>query len=189
MLTLTKPKFFVPIHGEERHLIRHAELAESVGIPPENILIPANGDIMEFNAESCRVVGQFNADPVLVDGSAMGVGMNLLKDRKTLANEGVVSAVVTIDEEGYVLDGPELVHQGFIHPDEFDDLIDDAREAIVASLLRAREEGALSSEALNRRLKDDIGRFLYERTKRRPAILAMVQIVRSAEVSSAPRTA
>jgi ribonuclease J len=189
MLTLTKPKFFVPIHGEERHLIRHAELAESVGIQPDHILIPANGDIMEFNAESCKVVGQFNADPVLVDGSALGVGMGLLKDRKTLANEGVVSAVVTVDEEGFVLDGPELLSQGFIHHDEFADLLDDAREAIVASLMRCREEGALTSEALNRRLKEDIGRFLYERTRRRPAILAMVQVVRSAGVSSVTRSA
>ncbi len=189
MLTLTKPKFFVPIHGEERHLIRHAELAESVGIQPDHILIPANGDIMEFNAEACKVVGQFNADPVLVDGSALGVGMGLLKDRKTLANEGVVSAVVTVDEEGFVLDGPELLSQGFIHHDEFAELLDDAREAIVASLMRCREEGALTSEALNRRLKEDIGRFLYERTRRRPAILAMVQVVRSAGMSSVTRSA
>jgi len=189
MLTLVKPKFFVPIHGEERHLIRHAELAESVGVNPDHIMIPANGDIMEFNAESCKVVGHFNADPVLVDGSALGVGLGLLKDRKTLANEGVVSAVVTVDEEGFVLDGPELLSQGFIHQDEFHDLLDDAREAIVASLTRSREEGALTSTALNQRLKEDVGRFFYERTRRRPAIMAMVQVVRTAGASSVTRSA
>lgn len=184
MLVLTKPKFFVPIHGEERHLIRHAELAQSVGVEAANILIPANGDIMEFNAESCRVVGQFKADPVLVDGSALGVGLGLLKDRKTLANEGVVSAVVTVDEEGYILDGPELLSQGFVQPDEFADLIDDAREAIVASLMRCRDEGLSTSDALSRRIKEDVGRFLHERTRRRPAILAMIQVVRSAAIGS-----
>lgn len=189
MLTLTKPKFFVPIHGEERHLIRHAELAESVGIPASHILIPANGDIMEFDAESCRVVGQFCADPVLVDGSALGVGLDLLKDRKTLANDGVVSAVIALDEEGYVLDGPELLSQGFVQLDEFEAMRDDAREAIMASLTRCREEGILTTDALNQRMKEDIGRFFYERTRRRPAILAMVQILRSMDMSTVTRTA
>lgn len=185
MLVLTKPKFFVPIHGEERHLIRHAELAQSVGVHPDRILIPENGDIMEFTQDACRVVGQFNADPILMDGSALGVGVGLLKDRKTLANEGVVSTVVTVDEEGYVLDGPELLSQGFVHGDEFDELLDEAREAIVTALGKSRDEGMLTSEALRKRITEDLGRFLHERTRRRPAILAMVQVVRGSGVPAA----
>lgn len=185
MLVLTKPKFFVPIHGEERHLIRHAELAQSVGIDSANILIPTNGDILEFTPKTCKVVGHFNAEPVLVDGSALGVGLGVLKDRKTLANDGVISAVVTVDEDGYILDGPELLSQGFVHEDEFEELVDAAREAIVVSLGRARDEGLLTSGALKRRMTEDVGRFFYDRTRRRPAILAMVQVVRSAGVPTA----
>jgi ribonuclease J len=115
----------------------------------------------------------------LVDRAGHGVGLTVLKDRKTLANEGMVSVAVTVDEEGFVLDGPDLLSHGVVPPDEFEDLLDDAREVIVNALTRSRGEGLLTTDAMRKRISEDLGRFLQERTHRRPALHVMVQVLRT----------
>lgn len=180
MLVLTKPKYFIPIHGETRQLTKHGELAVATGVPPEHVFILENGDIIDFNHERGKVVGQFNAEPVLVDGGRItSLGTTVMRDRQKLGQEGVVSTVVTVDEEGYLVDGPELLSQGFLFADELAAMADEAKEAVVGALDRCRTEGALASEALRSAISEDLGKFLYERVRRRPVILSMVQVARN----------
>ncbi len=177
MLSLTKPRFFVPIHGETKHLVHHAEVAGLVGLAPHDIFILENGDVLELDSQSAVIAGQVPAEAVLVDGSLLrDIGASMLKDRKQLAMDGVVTVAVTIDDEGYLLDGPELMSQGFVHASEFERIRDDARSRVVETLNACRGQGTHEAEAIRRQLKDDLARMLYERSKRRPVIMAMVQV-------------
>jgi ribonuclease J len=180
MLVLTKPRYFIPIHGETRQLTKHGELAIATGVPPERVFILENGDIIAFDQERGKVVGQFNAEPVLVDGGRItGLGATVMRDRQKLGQEGVVSTVVTVDEDGYLVDGPELLSQGFLFAAELDAMADEAKEAVVGALERCRSEGKTASSALRSAISEDLGKFLYERVRRRPVILSMVQVARN----------
>jgi len=177
MLSLTRPRYFVPIHGEAKHLVHHAELATAVCVHPNNVFILENGDVLGLTAGSARIVEQVPADPVLVDGNLLrDIGASMLKDRKHLAMDGVVSTVVTIDEDGYLVDGPEIMSQGFVHAKELDLFLDAARERVVETLGACRGDDIREPGAIRGRIKDDLAKFLYEKSKRRPVIMAMVQV-------------
>jgi ribonuclease J len=178
MFTLTKPKFFVPVHGEYRHLVHHANLAQGMAVPPEHILIAENGDIIELTSDSIRIGGKVPAAPILIDGALLrDIGVNVLRDRKQLAMDGVLALAVTVDHEGHVLVGPDLKSQGFVYSSEMQLLADDIKEAVVATLMRAREEVSIETSTLNKVIQDDLAKFLYERTRRRPVIMPMVEVV------------
>jgi ribonuclease J len=174
MLNLTRPRFFVPIHGEYRHLVHHARMAEEVGIPRENIFIVESGTVLEFGPDWGRINGQVSEGHVLVDGLGVGdVGNVVLRDRHLLSKDGFVVVVLAIDADtGQVVEGPDIITRGFIYLRESGDLIDQAASCV----LRALEHGGARADA-GAKIKETLAEFLYEQTKRRPMILPVVMEV------------
>ena len=180
LLTLTQPRFFVPVHGEVKHLVHHAELATAVGVKPTHVFIMENGDVLGLTEDEARVIEQVPAQPTLVDGNLLrDIGASMLKDRKQLAMDGVLTLVATIDEEGYLVDGPEIMSQGFVHAKELEGFIDEAKARIVDSIDFCREEGVFATREIRAHIKESISKFLYERSKRRPVIMPMLQVART----------
>jgi ribonuclease J len=171
MLNLTRPRFFVPIHGEYRHLVHHARMAEEVGIPPENIFVVESGTVLEFGPDWGRINGQVAEGHVMVDGLGVGdVGNVVLRDRHLLSKDGFVVVVVAVDAEtGKVLGGPDIITRGFVYIRESGDLIDDAALCVLETLEHGGPRVAASVM-----IKDSLARFFYEQTKRRPMILPVV---------------
>jgi ribonuclease J len=176
MLGLTRPKYFIPIHGEFRMLVQHGRLAVETGVLPENVFIIENGQAIEFYADgSARRAAPVASGYVLVDGLSVGdVGEVVLRDRKALASDGMFIVVVTVDKQtGRVLARPEIVTRGFVHGNERDPLMEGAIERMMAAIEgqgdRTNEVGLLKS-----RIKDEISRYLYEQTRRRPLVFPVV---------------
>ena len=174
MLNLVRPKFFVPIHGEYRHLVHHARMANQVGIPPENIFVIESGQVLEFGPDWGRTNGQVTEGHVMVDGLGIGdVGNVVLRDRHLLSRDGFVVVVVAVDADtGKAVDGPYIITRGFVYIREAGDLIEDAALCV----LEALEYGG-PKMTLNAKIKDSLALFLYEQTKRRPMILPVVMEV------------
>jgi ribonuclease J len=174
MLNLTRPRFFVPIHGEYRHLVHHARMAEDVGLPPENIFVVESGTVLEFGPDWGRINGQVTEGHVLVDGLGVGdVGNVVLRDRHLLSRDGFVVVVVIVDADtGEVVEGPDIITRGFVYIRESGDLIEDASLRV----LEALEHGGPRAIA-STKIKDTLAEFLYEQTKRRPMILPVVMEV------------
>lgn len=176
MLTLTRPRYFIPIHGEYRMLKRHAMLAEAVGIAPERILIPDIGDRIEIDPEAgIRKAGRVDAGPVFVDGLGIGdVGNVVLRDRHLLSHNGIVVAVVTVDRETVQLRGePEIVSRGFVYMREAESLMEEARDKI-RKIFGKSDDRERTVNSIRNQVRDVLNRFLYERTQRRPIILPVV---------------
>jgi len=179
MHTLVKPKFFVPVHGEYRMLKQHAELAFKMGMPEENILIAENGDVIEITRDQIRKNGTVISGQVFVDGLGVGdVGNIVLRDRRHLSQDGILTVVVTIAKEsGKVIAGPDIISRGFVYVRESEDLMEEAR-IIVRDALRECEERAITEwAAIKSKIKDVLRMFLYERTKRKPMILPIIMEV------------
>lgn len=175
LTSITSPRYLIPVHGETRHLILHARMAESIGMPAENILVPQNGRVMEFTSDSARFDGRVPADNVFVDGLGVGdIGDIVLRDRRHLSQDGVVIAVMTVDRRSGRPAGPvELISRGFV--DEGDELImEDARKQLVKSLQGIHSSAAAEPSYIQNRARDILQKILYERTKRRPMVLGLV---------------
>ncbi|SCJ19714.1 Ribonuclease J 1 [uncultured Clostridium sp.] len=175
--SLVKPKFFVPIHGEYRHLVQHAELAKSLGMRDKNVFIPECGGVLEFSRNSAQRAGEVVAGQVLVDGLGIGdVGNVVLRDRKHLSEDGLMVAVLALSKEtGELISEPEIISRGFVYVKESEDLIAGARAAIesaIASTTRntPRKEWGNVKNVVRNRLRE----YLYEKTKRNPMILPIV---------------
>ena len=173
---LVRPKFFIPVHGEFRHLIKHANLAQSLGMPKENIVIAENGSVIEITKNSIGVNGKVQAGKVLVDGLGVGdVGNIVLRDRRQLSQDGIMIVVVTIDKENCdVVSGPDIVSRGFVYVREAEGLMDEARDKVQLALEKCEENGVSEWSAIKSTVRDSLGRFLYERTRRRPMILPII---------------
>jgi ribonuclease J len=171
MLNLTRPRFFVPIHGEYRHLVHHADMAQDVGIPAENIFVVESGQVLEFGPDWGQVNGQVAEGHVLVDGLGVGdVGSVVLRDRHLLSRDGFVVVVVAVDADtGQVVTDPDIITRGFVYLRESGDLIDDA----VVCVLDALERGGPGA-AVGTKIKNTLAQFFFEKTKRRPMILPVV---------------
>jgi ribonuclease J len=176
MLGLTRPKYFIPIHGEFRMLVHHGRLAIETGVAPENVFIIENGQPIEFFADgTARRGAPVTAGYVLVDGLSVGdVGEVVLRDRRALASDGMFIVVVTVDKQsGRVVTRPEIVTRGFVHGNEHDPLMDGAVEHVLAAVEspgdRTSEPGLLKSQ-----IKDEVSRYLYEQTRRRPLVFPVV---------------
>ncbi len=170
MISLVKPKYFVPVHGEYRHLWMHSQIARGMGVPEENVITMEDGDILEIDRKGARVVGRTSADYVYVDGLAVGVDSIVLRDRKHLAGDGVIVAIVTMDKHtGKPVGRPDVISRGFAEADMSDDLMEKARDVIVEALRGAEHVSGRGD--FNTRVHDALSRFLYERTKRRPMVL------------------
>ena len=173
---LVRPKFFIPVHGEFRHLIKHANLAQGLGMPKENIVIAENGSVIEITKNSIGVNGKVQAGKVLVDGLGVGdVGNIVLRDRRQLSQDGIMIVVVTIDKENcHVVSGPDIVSRGFVYVREAEGLMDEARDKVQLALEKCEENGVSEWSAIKSTVRDSLGRFLYERTRRRPMILPII---------------
>lgn len=176
MMNLVHPDWFVPVHGEYHHMVQHAALAREVGLPDDHVIVCEDGDALTIGAD--RIEVERRAVPsgyLYVDGIVGDVGHGVLRDRRNLAEEGVVVVFVTVDTTtGEIVTGPEIVTRGWIYAPEADELIEEAKDAVRASLEEAALEGAVDFETLRRHARRALGRFINERTKRRPAIIPIV---------------
>ena len=176
---LARPKFFMPAHGEYRMLKKHAELAEELGMPSQNIFVNKTGDVLEIDRNSAKVTGTVQTGNVLVDGLGVGdVGNIVLRDRKHLSEDGLMIVVVTISkEEGRVLAGPDIISRGFVYVRESEDLMDGAKN-VIKDVLRDCEDKNIKEWAyLKNSIKENLKEYLYQRTKRNPMILPIIMEV------------
>jgi ribonuclease J len=182
MLNLTQPEWFVPVHGEYRHMVHHARLAREVGVADDHVIVCEDGDALTLGLGPDGQSSVLDVDRrsvpagyLYVDGIVGDVGHGVLRDRRSLAQEGVVVVIVTVDSTtGEVVTGPEIVTRGWVYAPEADALLEDAKNAVLASLAEAAEEGATDFETIRRHARRALGRFINERTKRRPAIIPVV---------------
>lgn len=179
MLGLVKPKYFIPVHGEQKHLRKHAMLAKQVGIPEENIFIADNGRVLELTEKETKFIGTVPAGRVLVDGYGVGdVGSIVLRDRKHLAEDGLIIVVATIQAgTGDILAGPDVVSRGFVYVREAEQLIEDARSLSRDILIDCADSEVHEWGVMKTRIRDEVSRLMYERTKRNPMILPVIMEV------------
>jgi ribonuclease J len=179
MLNLSQPEWFVPVHGEYRHLVHHARLAREVGVPSERVIVCEDGDALVLHSGGLDVERRaVPAGYLYVDGIVGDVSHGVLRDRRSLAEEGVVVVIVIVDAtSGEVVTGPEIVTRGWVYAPEADELIEEAKAAVRESLKLAADEGATDFETLRRHARRALGRFINERTRRRPAVIPVVMEV------------
>jgi ribonuclease J len=178
MLNLVKPRWFIPVHGELRHLAHHARLAREVGVPDDRILIVEDGDSVLLG-ETVRKGERVPSGMTLVDGLGIGdVGEVVLRDRRKLAEEGIVLVVVTVDaHSGEVLAGPDVVNRGFVFDDTSGDLLEEASNRALASLKEAEAEEVSDPQVLKQHIRRSLGKYFYEQTKRKPVIVPVIMEV------------
>ncbi len=179
MLNLLRPKYLIPVHGEYRHLIHHAALAEKIGIKKENIFIVENGTVMEFSSSQGKIISNVQAGAVFIDGLGIGdVGNVVLRDRKVLSKDGIFIVVIAIDsKEKVLLSGPDIVSRGFVYVKESEELLDEARE-IVGSVIDSLLSKKVSDwQTIKNSIKESMGKFLWEKTGRKPMILPIIMEV------------
>ena len=176
MMALLKPKYLMPIHGEYRHLYANKDIGEFMGIPSENIFISEIGKVLELDRKGARFAGSEIAGNVLVDGNGVGdIGSVVLRDRKHLSEDGLVVVVVTIDTTGrFIVSGPDIVSRGFVYVKESEELMNRARQLAEESVNKALTKRVIDRTQLKTVVKDDLARFIYKETKRRPMILPII---------------
>lgn len=176
---LVKPKFFIPVHGEQRHLRVHAKLAQEMGMNPKNILISDIGKVIELTRNSCRINGTVPSGNVLVDGYGVGdVGSVVLRDRKHLAEDGMIVVVVSMSgEDGSVVSGPDIITRGFVYVKESEQLMDELRTIACQTLYSCEQRHLTDWATIKSEVKGDLSSFLYKKTKRNPMILPVIMEV------------
>ncbi|MFW6949491.1 ribonuclease J1 [Streptococcus pyogenes] len=176
MLSLIKPKYFMPVHGEYRMQKVHAGLAMDIGIPKENIFIMENGDVLALTSDSARIAGHFNAQDIYVDGNGIGdIGAAVLRDRRDLSEDGVVLAVATVDfNTQMILAGPDILSRGFIYMRESGDLIRESQRVLFNAIRIALKNKDASIQSVNGAIVNALRPFLYEKTEREPIIIPMI---------------
>ena len=180
MFGLLKPKFFMPVHGEYKHLYENRKIALEMGIPAENIFIADIGDTIEFDGDGNAKRGQtVPSGKVLVDGSGLGdVGSVVLRDRKHLAQDGLIVVVATIDtDDGSIISGPDIISRGFVYVRESEELIEEMKDIARDSISDCLESGITEWTQIKARVKDDISKYLHNKTKKKPMVLPMVMSV------------
>jgi len=173
MLALLKPKFFIPVHGEHRHLVLHAELAKQMGVRPQNVIISEIGRVIELSGRSIKLTGTVPSGNIFVDGTGVGdVGSVVLRDRKHLAQDGMVVAVVSLSsEDGSLISGPDIVTRGFVYVKEADTLIKELKNVTIDALAECHgREWSTIKNTVKARLSD----YLYKKTKRSPMVLPVI---------------
>ena len=173
---LTKPKFFIPVHGEQRHLQIHGKLAKQMGMNPKNVIISDIGQVMEFTAKTCKINGTVPAGKVLVDGTGVGdVGSVVLRDRKHLAEDGMIVVCVNLSaEDGSVITGPDIITRGFIYVKESEELMNNLQEVAMEAIERCQRKHVRDWSVIKSAIKNDLSGYLYKLTKRNPMILPVI---------------
>ncbi len=176
---LTKPKFFMPIHGEYHHLMQHKELAEYMGMDPKNIFIMDIGQVLELDSDSCKKNGTVPSGRMMVDGYGVGdVGNIVLRDRRHLAQDGLIVVVATVDiDEATIISGPDLISRGFVYVRESEELMDDVRNLVRGVLCDTLDSGVTEWTQMKSNVKDALTKYLYNKTKRKPMILPIIMNV------------
>jgi ribonuclease J len=176
MLALTRPKFFIPVHGEYKHLKKHAQIAEEMGIPNKNIIIGSIGNVIETDGMEMNIVSQVPSGRVLVDGLGVGdVGSIVLRDRKHLAQDGIIIVVVTIEKtSNQVISGPDIISRGFVYVREAEELMDEAKQIIINTLDECSVYELREWTSLKAKLRDSLSDYIYTKTKRSPMILPII---------------
>ena len=174
--SLVKPKYFMPVHGEYRHLKQHANLANKLGMPMENIFMMETGKVLELTSDSARINGSVTAGRILVDGLGVGdVGNIVLRDRKHLSQDGLIVVVITTEKEtGAIIAGPDIISRGFVYVRESEDLIDKVREITKSTIEKCDAKRKNDWSAKKSIIKDELRDYLYEKTKRKPMILPII---------------
>ncbi len=176
MLTLMKPTYFIPIHGEYRMLYQHRLLAEAVGVKKENIFILHNGDVVDIQDQTASQTRKVSAGNTFVDGWGIGdVGNIVLRDRKHLSEDGILVVVITLSKaEGHILSGPDIISRGFVYVRQSEALLDQANRIVTETINKLQAENIYQWSSLKISVKDALGRYLYENTGRRPMILPII---------------
>ena len=176
---LTRPKFFIPVHGEQKHMQKHAVLARSMGMLTKNIVIPDIGKVIEITPDKMEVTGSVQAGRILVDGLGIGdVGSIVLRDRKHLAEDGLIVVVATIDSAACELvSGPDVVSRGFVYVRESEQLIEDIRRIARDVLEECCRERTFDWNTMKARVRDELSHMLFQKTKRSPMILPILMDV------------
>ena len=176
MLTLVKPKFFIPVHGEARHLYQHAELAEELGISEENIFITDIGDVVELTRNKGRMAGSVTAGSVMVDGSGIGdIGNVVLRDRKLLSEDGIFTAVITLNRQtGALLAAPEILSRGFVYEKNSEELLKEARELVRSKAAQFEKNHKSNWSSIKNDIRNSLKNYLYDQTRRRPMVLPII---------------
>mgnify|MGYP000433120576 CR=1 FL=1 len=178
--TLINPKYAIPVHGEYKHLIRHAELAQSLGIPKENIFLLSSGKVLSLSEEKAAITGEVPAQGILVDGLGVGdVGNIVLRDRQLLSENGLIIVVVSLEKySNQVLAGPDIVSRGFVYVRESENLMDEARDVVERALMRSLSNRNNSDwSRMKTEIKDSLSEFIWKKTKRNPMILPIIMEV------------
>ncbi len=179
MLNLMRPKYFMPIHGEYRMLRMHGQLAENVGVEKENIFICDIGETLEIQNGTARKAGKVSCGNILIDGLGVGdVGNIVLRDRKLLSQDGILVVVVTLSkQDGKIVSGPDIISRGFVYVRESEGLLEEANKIVSNTLTKLMSENVNEWASLKTNVKEALGRFLYEQTRRRPMILPIIMEV------------
>jgi len=175
MLNLTRPRYFIPVHGEYRHLLGHARLAESVGITPDRVFLIEDGMGVEFSPTAARVAGRFPAGRVLVDGKSVGdIGAVVLRDRQLLAEDGLIAVSVAFDKSGVVVAGPEIASRGFVYVKENELLMEELKNAVLAALAERDSDAPFDRELVGATVRSAVRHFVNQRFRRKPVVLPIV---------------
>ena len=173
---LCKPRFFLPVHGEQRHLQIHGKLAQQMGVPAKNVRIMELGNVVEFTGKTCKINGSVTAGKVFVDGSGVGdVGSVVLRDRKHLAQDGMIVVCVNISsQDGGLISGPDIITRGFIYVKESEELMEELREVALEAIERCERKRVRDWAAIKTAIKNDLSGYLFKTTKRNPMILPVI---------------
>ena len=173
---LVRPRFFIPVHGEQRHLQAHSRLAQSMGMDPKNIIISDIGRVIELTKTTCKLTGTVPAGRILVDGTGVGdVGSVVLRDRKHLAQDGMLVVVINLSsEDGSVISGPDIISRGFVYVKESENLMDELRIIAAHAIDRCCRDGVRDWNSLKSAIKSDLSGYLFKTTKRNPMILPVI---------------
>jgi ribonuclease J len=175
MFSLTRPRYFIPVHGEYRHLLGHARLAESVGITPDRVFLIEDGTGVEVSPNEARVVGPFPAGRVLVDGKSVGdIGAVVLRDRQLLAEDGLVAVSLAVDRHGAVVAGPEIASRGFVYVKENEPLLEEMKKVVLAALAERDPDAPSDRELIGATVRSAVRHFVNQRFRRRPVVLPIV---------------
>ena len=179
IMSLAKPKFFIPVHGEQKHLRKHAQLAESMGIKSNNIFIADNGRQLELTKRKMTVLENVPAGKVFVDGYGVGdVGNAVIRERKRLAEDGLMIISVVIEKDtGMIVSGPDIVSRGFVYVRDSEQLITEVKLVAQIVVDECIHDGNIEWGTIRNRIRDDISRLLYDRTKRSPMVLPLISAI------------
>ena len=175
MFNLTRPRYFIPVHGEYRHLLAHARLAESVGIGPDRVFLIEDGMGVEVSKATARLVGRFPAGRVLVDGKSVGdIGAVVLRDRQLLAEDGLVAVSLAVDRDGVVVAGPEIASRGFVYVKESEPLVEELKKAVLAALAERDPDAPWERDLVGATVRSAVRHFINQRFRRKPVVLPII---------------